>query len=203
MDISELALKLIILLLPGAIAALIFEKLALHKQWNDFKFVFHAILFGGLSYVVLGIFYNETSFWQNLSAKEIPFSTVWKASVIGVIIGFIAVAADTHKWLTKFCRKLKISTKYGDENLYSYFLNSKDVVEVYIRDKENNFTYWGFVDSFSEKDNVSEIVLYSVKVFEYTSSEQLYELDKLYLSREKCNISIELPYKIKITKDEK
>jgi len=46
---SELTIKLIIILIPGAIATLIFGKLVLHKEWNNFKFVLYSILFGVVS----------------------------------------------------------------------------------------------------------------------------------------------------------
>lgn len=194
MDISELAVKLIILLIPGALAALIVEKLAIHTKWNEFKFIIYAIIFGSLSYLVLGFFGSADNFWQNLPAKEIPFDVVWKACIAGILIGFISVAIDTHKLISKLARKLKISNKYGDENLYSYFLGSKEVNEVYVRDKANNLTYWGFVDSYSETEEASEIVLRAVRVYDYETSDYLYDSDKVYLSRKKDEITIELPY---------
>ncbi len=46
MEISELTLKLIIILIPGAIATVIIDKLTIHKEWPPFKFVVNAIILG-------------------------------------------------------------------------------------------------------------------------------------------------------------
>lgn len=52
MEISELTLKLVLLLVPGAIASMMFEKLTVHKKWTPFQFVTNSILMGGLSYLL-------------------------------------------------------------------------------------------------------------------------------------------------------
>lgn len=102
---------------------------------------------------------------------------------------------DHYKVVNRFGKWLKLTNKYGDENLYSYFLNAKEVEEVYVRDIENGLTYHGLINSFSENDDIKELVLIDVVVYEYESSKKLYELDKIYLSKSKESLIIELPYK--------
>lgn len=53
-------------------------------------------------------------------------------------------------------------------------------------------TYHGWVKSFSENDNVSEIRLADVAVYNYSDSEFLYEVDEIYLSLNKHEIIIEI-----------
>jgi len=53
-----------------------------------------------------------------------------------------------YKIFHKFAQKLLISQKYGDENLYSYYLNAKEIDWVYVRDFERKLTYQGRVISF-------------------------------------------------------
>ncbi len=202
MEISELTLKLILLLIPGSIACILYERLTIHKQWNSFKFITNAILFGSISYVlaqivfnILGIDSNFDTFWENLPTKEIPYPVIIKASIISVFVGLIATGLDHYKLINRFGKWIKLTNKYGDENLYSYFLNAKEVDEVYVRDIENNLTYHGLINSYSENDDIKEIVLVDVIVYDYTTSEELYLLDKIYLSRSKENLTIELPYK--------
>lgn len=200
MEISEFTLKLIILLIPGAIASVIFEKLTIHRKWTAFQFVSNSILFGGTSYLLAQLFFNIcgqdqalTNFWRNLSSKEIPFSAILKAIIASVIIGFACSALDHYKVLNNLAKKLRITNKYGDENLYSYFLNAKNVNEVYLRDIKNNITYHGMIDSYSETSEFKEIVLREVKVYNYETSDFAYEVDKIYLSRPKDDIIIEVP----------
>lgn len=90
-------------------------------------------------------------------------------------------------------RRIIVPLTYGEENLYSYFLNSKEVTEVYVRDIANNLSFHGEVDSFSENDQISEITLRYVKVYRYDDSAFLYYMAKVFLSRPKNSIFIEVP----------
>lgn len=202
MEISELTLKLILLLIPGSIACILYERLTIHKSWNSFKFITNAILFGGISYLIAQMIFNICGddqsfklFWDNLPSKEIPYNVIIKASVVSIFVGLIATGIDQYKIINTIGKRLRLTNKYGDENLYSYFLNAKDVDEVYVRDIENRLTYHGLVNSFSENDVTNEIVLIDVIVYDYETSTELYRLDKIYLSRSRNNLIIELPFK--------
>lgn len=208
MEIPELTLKLIILLTPGAVASIIFEKLTIHKKWNSFQFIANSILFGGISYLAAQFAFNLCqqdssfdNFWSNLPSKEIPFSAITKALSISIFIGFICAGLDNYKFVNRIGKFLKLTTKYGDENLYSYFLNADNVNEIYFRDIPNNITYHGMINSYSETSDFKEIVLRDVKVYDYETSTFMYELDKVYLSRPKDDIIIEVPF-INNTKSE-
>jgi len=201
MEISEFTLKLIILLIPGAIASKIYQKLTIHEKWTPFQFVANSILLGGASYLISQLIFDLFSkndqlenFWQNLPTKEIPYNDILWASFSAIVLSFIVSAIDHYKLLNKFGKLIKATNKYGDENLFLFFLNAEDVEEVYIRDKSSGFTYQGLIDSYSENANIHEIVLRDVLVFEYETSQQLYALDKIYLSKKKGEITIELPF---------
>lgn len=200
MEISELTLKLIIILVPGALSSIIFEKLSIHKTWTPFQFVSKSILFGATSYILAQLLFNfngEDSelngFWDNLASEKIPFTVVIKASICSIILAVICIALDYYKVINKIGKCIKITSKYGEENLYTYFLNASNVQQVYIRDIENKITYHGYVDAYAETDNFVEITLYSVKVYEYITSEFMYDVDRIYLSRTKNNLIIEVP----------
>lgn len=202
MQISELTLKLILLLIPGSLACIIYERLTIHKQWTSFKFITNAILFGAISYLIAGVLYNICgtdesfkSFWDNLPTKDIPYNVILKSSLISIFVGLASTGIDHYKLINRFGKLIKLTNKYGDENLYSYFLNAEEVDEVYVRDIENKLTYHGFVNSFSETDEIKELVLLDVVVYDYDTSTKLYALDKIYLSKSKENLIIELPYK--------
>src|SRR6185503_4516275 len=103
MDISALTLKLIIILIPGAISALLFDSLTTHKEWTPFKFIVNSILMGIIAYLLLqgterlftvtyNIFANNKissnplQIWGSLSdSKSIPYGEV----VLGAIFGFV------------------------------------------------------------------------------------------------------------------
>lgn len=203
MEISEFTLKIIIILIPGAIAALIYERLTIHKKWSSFEFITMSILFGGISYLVAETFHNNlhflnkdtlSDFWANLPTKEIPFNAVISASVAALFVGLFATAIDHFKLVNKFGKLIRITNKYGDENLYSHFLNARTITEVYIRDKKNNLTYHGDIESFSETNEFKEIVLSDVKVYGYEDSEFYYHIAKLYLARHQDDFTMEVPF---------
>ena len=154
MTLSALALKLILILIPGGLATLILEKLTTYLKWESFKFIINSILLGGLSYLlsdlIFYIFFADDikSFWLTFTSNDIPFWEIIRATGVSVFIGFLASWIENKKLLTRFARKFNIADKYGEENLYSYFLNSKEVTEVYVRDIANNLTFHGIVDSF-------------------------------------------------------
>ncbi|MCM4162991.1 MULTISPECIES: hypothetical protein [unclassified Arenibacter] len=202
MEVSEFTLKLIILLIPGAMAAKLYQRLTIHDKWTPFQFIANAILLGGVSYLtsqlLLDMFNGSnhlSAFWQNLPTKEIPYEDVLWACISAVVLGFLVSAIDHYKLLNKFAKWIKATNKYGDENLFLYFLNAQEVQEVYIRDKNAGFTYQGIIDSYSANDSTHEIVLRQVAVFEYETSDLLYELDKLYVSKLKNELTIELPFR--------
>src|SRR5699024_9747305 len=177
---SELTIKLIIVLIPGAISTLIFGKLILHKTWSNFQFTLFSILFGTVSYLLLQFWYNSRGFlytksvseltiWNNLNdASSIPYKEVGMASFISITLAFIVAKIENDKYINKFAQWLKISQKYGDENLYSMFLNSREIEYIYLRDMKNQLTYHGWVRSFSENDNIAEIRLSDVAVYNYS-----------------------------------
>lgn len=209
MELSGLAIKLIMILIPGAICSLIIERLTIHKNWIPFKFIVNVILFGSLTYLIYQLFItipfwitgdpNDQEIldvWLQLTDKnEIPFDEVIWGSVISIFLGFISSAFVQYKILNKTAQFLRISDKYGDENLYTYFLNSPATDEVYVRDYENGMTYHGIVHSYSEDNNSKELVLSNVTVYISETSEKLYDVEKIYISKLSDNMTIELPFK--------
>jgi hypothetical protein len=204
---TELTIKLIIILLPGAISTLIYGKLILHKEWDNFKFILYSILFGIFSYFLLQIiidFINlfafskipDLSLWNDLTiANKIPYGEITFSTIVSVILSYIVSLVENEKVISRIAKHFGVSNKYGDENLYSKFLNAKEVEYVYVRSIKNELTYYGWVKSFSESDNLSEICLAEVSVYNYKDSDHLYDVSEIYLSFNKQEIIIELANK--------
>ena len=196
--------------MPGALATTIFKRLTIrHNEQSDFMFVIVSIMFGMFSYLVLQLIIYLITFIKNICSKtdfdyekietfaklsnsdSIPYSEVIWASSISIFLGFIISKVDHSKLINNIARRLNISNKYGDENLYSYFLNSPDISWIYIRDIDNSLTYLGAVESFSETTEHKEIVIGQVTVFSYPESKELYEIDRIYLVFPKDKLIIE------------
>jgi len=210
MDISALTLKLIIILIPGAISALLFDSLTTHKEWTPFKFIVNSILMGIIAYLLLqgterlftvtyNIFANNKissnplQIWGSLSdSKSIPYGEVVLGAIFGFVVGLAATALYFYKIFNRLSKWLRLSNKYGDENLYSYFLNAEGTRIVYVRSVKLNITYYGYVKAFSETENISELVMTNVSVYDYQATKKFYDIDQIYLSFAKTDVIIEL-----------
>ncbi len=201
MELSTLTIKLIIVLIPGAISSIIFEKLSeQHIKWGSFKFITNSILFGVVSYAftsviscIIGIEQQSKNFWENLYTADIEFRFTIVTSFVSILTGYVFAKIDNYKLVNKVAQQINVSKKYGDENLISYFLNAKDVNEVYVRIPAINITYHGMINSFSANKDTIELVLRDVKVYDYESSKLNYTIDKVYISRIQSDLIIEIP----------
>lgn len=209
---NELAVAIVIILFPGILATIISDKVTVHNtRWDSFKFGMYSFVLGASCYILLQIVtysfdlifsmfigFNHIE-WSHLEVWSIITNTetkiklleLFQAILLALPVAFFASYLINHKIFNKLSKKLHISNKYGDENLFSYYLTSNDIDWVYVRDIENNLTYQGRVDSYSENDKIQEIVLYNVTVFSYDESDELYSLPSIYLCKSMGKFIIE------------
>lgn len=199
---NDLAVLIGIVSLPGLIAAIICDRLVVHsKQWTAFKYTKYTFIFGVFSYFAVEILVRllsavdrrlpflgeETSLrlWQTLlsSNKHMVWGEIFWATFFSPVVAAAAVFVVNRKLINKLAQRLRLSQKYGDENLFGYYLNSPDLEWVYVRDIKNNLSYRGRINSFSENETIQELLLLDVTVFDYQSSDELYCVKSLYLAQ--------------------
>lgn len=206
---NKLLITLILILFPGIIATIIAGKITFHSKWDSFKYGLYSLVLGIFTYATLQAIAYAYSLvvalsranvnWVHLNVwgiaiKDAPQVAPWEicsAAVLAVPVAFLASWLINFKLFNKLAQKIKVSTKYGDENLYSYYLNANEIDWVYIRDLENHLTYQGKIVSYSENEKIQEIVLSDVTVFAYEDSSELYSLPSIYLSKEAGKFIIE------------
>ena len=207
---NQLVVTLIVILLPGIVATIVCDEIVVRQAKRDsFYFGVAAIVLGVLSYaclqlivcaidilIALGrgpIVWTELSVWgTSVSGNPtVPFGEVMAAVLLSIPIALVTAWGANNKWINKSAQWMRVSEKYGDENLYSYYLNAQEIDWVYVRDRPNNLTYQGRVFSFSENDKIQELVLSDVTVFTYDESKELYAVPTIYLSRESGQFTIE------------
>ena len=208
---TQLVVSIVVILLPGIIATIISDKLTSHSKWDAFKFGLYALVLGVFSYGILqflvyvyNVFKSLTIsgfVWQHLNiwnsalngGKDIHAWEVCSAFLLSVPVAFIASWMINYKVFNKIAQLIGISNKYGDENLFSYYLNSKEVNWVYVRDSEKDLIYQGRIIKFSENEKVHEIVLSEVSVYADTEDEPelMYQIPTIYLCKECGKFSIE------------
>ena len=200
MDLSNLAFQLILVLIPGIISTLLIKELTITKNWDSFKVTIYTILFSGVNYILLQAIYNIVEFstaklynqifnyqnlnvWGSLNEKAtIPFREILEASVLSIIVGLIASKLIQDKWLFNISKKLKVSNKFGEENLFYQFMRDKETTEVYVKDISKNLVYHGVLSFYAESPSIRELVLTDVNVYSYVESKFYYKTPKIYLS---------------------
>lgn len=204
MDISALAVKVIILMLPGIIAALIVERLTVHEPWDSFRFGLYALLLGFLSYLALQLFFlifqcvsggRILTIWKSVESPTpiLDFMEIVEAIGAGIVLGLLTSAGITRRWFHLFAKRIGVTEKYGDESLFYFFLNSTSVTWVRVVDVNSNRIYEGYRESFSDLRGCREVLLRAVKVYRLQDSAFLYDLDSIYLSSVSSALTIEQP----------
>lgn len=203
MEISELALKLTILLIPGFVASWIIEKLVSHKEWELPRFILYSILLAVSSYLLAQLPFaicssnDEFTIWKDiLDAKKIPYKEIVYGCIASVFLGATVSLLDKYMVILRIGRKLRLTQKYGDSSAFMYYLNQKGIEWVHVRDCKTSITFRGMVSAYNETNDVKEIVLLNVTAYYSENSEPLYTTRSLFLSRSKDDIHIEDAYEI-------
>lgn len=215
MNVSDITIRLIILLIPGAIAALVIDNLTFHCPWTKFSFIVYSVLLGFASYIFhqlisyglgfilpfVGIAYTPTSlyFWASLFNKTIPisFREIAITSFLAIATGYIMSALINHKLLYKTAKLFRVSMKFGDEDLWGFLLRSPETTWVWLRDHSRGLIYEGYVSHVSITTPFREIVLREVKVFSNGDGTFLYDVPAMYICSKPTDITIELPILVK------
>lgn len=209
---NELAIAVGVILFPGLITAVICDKITVHSpKWGSFKYSVYSFIFGVSCYVALqALAYlwnwiaacafpmhrlasSTLNVWTIATTQKVSIdpSEVFWATLLSPGIAAAAAFIVNHKLINRAAQRLRISSKYGDENLFSFFLNAQEVDWIYVRDIPNKLTYQGRIVSFSEADDMQELVLSEVTVFAYETSDELYSIPLLYLSKPRGTFVIE------------
>lgn len=213
MKLSEFTFRLLFLFLPGIISLVIVKRLIVSKDTTPFYFTLYSFVLGVLSYLTLSIvmylyvwvrkiisssnvvYRKDIVFFEVLfDAKPEPetFEVLW-ACFISIVLGIAISAAINHKILTRFAQYLRVTKKFGENDVWSYILNSDNqyVPWVVIRDPKNNLGYEGWIEAFSDYHVTNELFLIDVIVFENSSNDELYRLPGLYITRNRESLNIE------------
>jgi hypothetical protein len=211
MDISDVTIRLIVLFIPGAIAAVIVEKLTFHRPWATFPFILYSVLMGSATYIFHQLMFyvwelksawlnhpyapKPLNFWLSLFDKSIPisFKEVALSCFFAIIVGYLASALINSKLLFKTAKFFRVSMKFGDEDLWDYFLASPETGWIWVRDHSRGLVYEGWVTHVSVTPPFREILLREVKVFSNESGTFLYSVPAMYVCGKPTDLTLELP----------
>ncbi len=204
MSISGFVIRILFLALPGILASTVYHALkgrARQKDWEDFREI---ALFSLSSYLILGVavdlwnrFLNVgTLRWlQALFDEAVPLSyyEIAFASLIGVVLSLVATYFYTTGLLCKLGRRIHVTNRYGDSDVWDLFFDNPQLPWLFIRDYKTNLTYSGWVLNFSDGGKPRELLMKDVIVYRTIDAVELYRCDGLYLSREPYDLTMIVP----------
>ena len=206
MDLSGLLIRIIFLLLPGAIARTFYRKLrgrAKRKDWEDFVEIIVFSLLSYALYALLLFLLNKewatgiqfTAFEALFNEKvAIRWQDVLNSSLLSVVLALLASYAYQFNIINRIGKKIRATTRFGDEDVWDFFHHSPNVRGewVTVRDHKLNLYYFGWVEAFSDSGKQRELLLREVSVHDNSSGDYLYRTDALYLSRRQDDLTLEV-----------
>ena len=219
MSISEFAWRLILIFTPGIVCLIIIRYLTIYREYSNFFFFVYSSILGLLSYSFLELIYwsyhlycfsnwphsgyeepillgNNLDIWKTIQNGDggIPIDELLISLLfIAIPLALVFSKIIQEKVIIRAAQKLKITNKFGDDDLWSYFLNSKEIYWVWLRDLKRGVIYYGKIGSFSGPEREREILLLDVTVYSEGEGgvEELYISPAIYLTLNKFEFSIE------------
>lgn len=142
----------------------------------------------------LGWAHSTVTTFRAFSDEKIPVS--WHevlSAVIAIPLAFAASALYTYKTLNRIGRFLSVTKRFGDEDVWSYFNNVYGTQWVFVRDHKLDLLYFGWILVYSDSEKERELLLRDVRVYNNSTDDFLYEVSRMYLSRESFDLTIEVP----------
>jgi hypothetical protein len=202
-EITQFSFRLILIFVPGLVAFLIVENLAVHKEWKLARILLYALLLGLVSYLVyylvtrIPFLHLRFCFFDILmdSSKPVSVADILGATIASVFVGFAMAYLNTYKVLHRIAHRLRASKKFADLDVWSYLMNSPLTGWVLARDLDKDVAYIGWVVAYSDTGDERELLLKDASVYTNKGGELLYKTPWLYLSmpRDKCFIECPPP----------
>jgi hypothetical protein len=131
---------------------------------------------------------------EKLNFFELRDEITWSIP-LSFCLSVLWLWAVRFRWLMKLLHKIGATSRYGDEDVWSFTLNSDQahVEYIHFRDLENGYIFAGWVNTYSESEDHRELLLRDVIVYN-EEGDEISRPPHLYISRPKNNIWMEFPY---------
>lgn len=213
MEVSQLTIRIVVLLLPGIISMQLYRTLVNKSEIDNRDYFMQLIINSFLSYFILLLIINFNEFikegYKNFTFQHITFfqaliheninismQEVLYSCLSSIFIGIMMAFLYNKKIIYSFFKKIKITDKDGPEDVWMHFLNKNgkgitDRIKVIL---DNKIIYEGKVVNHSEYASFPELVLEDVNIYELFNpkKENSYHKDEVYLKIDNRNIIIEV-----------
>ena len=220
-EVNGTLLAIVLLFIPGIICYGIVSALAEKKERDNVTKFLQIFVYGVFSYVGLAFAHRAapavfpaidallTLRPSDINKLTIDPTVIAWAAVFGIGLGVIVTVNLNRQYLLKLCRKIRLTRRFGDEDVWTLLLNSTETDNyVTIRRIGDNLVYQGYVSGFSGGGETRELLIINVRVFALPDSredtdtppvgppespklQQVGEIPFLYLSFKEDGITLE------------
>lgn len=208
---NTLVLTLALIFLPGIIWARLDARYARQVKPTQSEFVVNVFVFGLVAYLATYVAYllpfvariaafdlvtialDDDEVAQALGKSVVD--DILAASAMALVLAPAWLAVQRYKLVVRFLQLIKVTKRYGDEDVWDYLLSSDDPRAFYVnvRDDQTGQTFCGYVDQFSEAPGLRELVLSQVEAYHTTTGDRTIQVARMYLARDPKGMTLEFP----------
>lgn len=181
LDFSHLTIKLLLLFLPGIIAASVVEFYTKSDK-KDWKiFLLSSYLFAIFAYLIHYSFSQKSRFFENIfnSTTVIDGGEIISVSIIGLLLGILLTYLINYRLLYSFGFFIKMSNKFGDEEVWHKIISDDKRNWITVTDRTNDLVYLGIITLYSTQEGKRELVLKDVDIYN-DDGDYLYTQELIY-----------------------
>ena len=210
-EINGTLLSLVLIFIPGILCYGIVAALGEKKDRDNVTMFLQIFMYGICSYLLLaGAHWLRPGWFLDISAlailnpseiekSRIDPAVIAEASGFGIVQGLIITLNLNRQFALKFLRKIGLTGRFGDEDVWTLLLNSTATDNyVTIRHRDNGLIYQGYVSGFSSGGERRELLIINVRVFSADALDDVGTVDEvgeipfLYLAFKEDDITLEL-----------
>lgn len=208
MELSALTVRVVLLFFPGILCALVVQALTSNRERTTAQFLTSAFVFGVSTYLLLaglragwaaasrgmgGPAPPAVTFFEVLTNEQarISWAEIAVSALTAVVLGASAAAALNHNVMHRVAARLGISRKFGDLDVWAFFLNSPQIRWISVRDLAADRVYQGWLDAFSDTGGEPQLLLRDVEVYQSSTGAKLYDRKRIYLTPDRHAAVIE------------
>lgn len=208
---NTLVLTLALIFLPGIIWARLDARYARQVKPTQSEFVVNVFVFGLVAYLATYLAYllpcvsriaafdlitialDDDEVAQTLGKSVVD--DILAATVMALVLAPAWLAVQRYKLVVRFLQLIRVTKRYGDEDVWDYLLSSDDPRAFYVnvRDEQTGQTFSGYVDQFSEAPGLRELVLSQVEAYDTTTGKPTIQVARMYLARDPKGMTLEFP----------
>ncbi len=190
MELSALTVRVLLLFFPGLLCAMLVDALTVHRERSAAQVLTHSFVLGLTSYLLLYTAQRvcagvagplglrpppPVTFVDALLNEKVRIASreIALAGGISIVLGLLVSAGINNQLMHRTTRRLRITRKRGSLDLWSYVMGSSQVNWIIARDLQHGFTYFGWLQEFSETADMAELWLRNVAVYHSDSGTKL------------------------------